>query len=274
MKRVAVEIDGDVLEYNVAGDVGFGEDRVLLDEDDDLTARAPWRDQGYAVERFLDPDDFQQLHDGMRALITGMVDDALPPHVDFPLERYHERVPDDVAHAAVVARGLAGIPLTRLPIDVARIERRISEIVGIDVTTHNPGLPPEEEQYFAVRIVRPMRGDNNPPHRDVWIDALRNGINLYVPLCGSNERSSLPLLPGSHRWPEAAIERTLTGARVSGNQYHVPAVTGAAQPLRMIRPNPGWNEVLVFSPYLIHGGGRNFATDTTRISLEMRLFRA
>ena len=51
------------------------------------------------------------------------------------------------------------------------------------------------------------------------------------------------------------------------------AYTIMTQPLKMIRPNPGWNEVLVFSPYLIHGGGRNFATDATRISLEMRLFR-
>jgi ectoine hydroxylase-related dioxygenase (phytanoyl-CoA dioxygenase family) len=40
----------------------------------------------------------------------------------------------------------------------------------------------------------------------------------------------------------------------------------------MIRPNPGPSEVLVFSPYLVHGGGKNFGS-CTRVSLEMRFFR-
>jgi len=39
------------------------------------------------------------------------------------------------------------------------------------------------------------------------------------------------------------------------------------------RPNPGENEMLLFSPYLVHGGGYNFNTDMTRISLEMRFWR-
>jgi ectoine hydroxylase-related dioxygenase (phytanoyl-CoA dioxygenase family) len=41
----------------------------------------------------------------------------------------------------------------------------------------------------------------------------------------------------------------------------------------MIRPNPKPGEMLLFSPYLIHGGGVNFNKDITRVSLEMRFFR-
>jgi ectoine hydroxylase-related dioxygenase (phytanoyl-CoA dioxygenase family) len=41
----------------------------------------------------------------------------------------------------------------------------------------------------------------------------------------------------------------------------------------MIRPNPSENEVLVFSPYLVHGGGYNTNIDITRISLEMRFWK-
>jgi ectoine hydroxylase-related dioxygenase (phytanoyl-CoA dioxygenase family) len=40
-----------------------------------------------------------------------------------------------------------------------------------------------------------------------------------------------------------------------------------------IRPDPKIGEVLVFSPYLIHGGSVNLNDDTTRISIEVRLWR-
>jgi len=30
---------------------------------------------------------------------------------------------------------------------------------------------------------------------------------------------------------------------------------------------------MVFTPYAIHGGGVNFSPDTTRVSLEIRLWR-
>jgi ectoine hydroxylase-related dioxygenase (phytanoyl-CoA dioxygenase family) len=39
------------------------------------------------------------------------------------------------------------------------------------------------------------------------------------------------------------------------------------------RPDPQAGEVLVFSPYLIHGGAMNFNSDVTRLSLEMRFWR-
>ena len=41
----------------------------------------------------------------------------------------------------------------------------------------------------------------------------------------------------------------------------------------MTRPDPNPDEVLVFSPYLIHGGAVNLNEDMTRVSLEMRLWR-
>lgn len=41
----------------------------------------------------------------------------------------------------------------------------------------------------------------------------------------------------------------------------------------MIRPNPDINEILVFSPYLIHGCSDNKNEDITRMSLEIRFIR-
>jgi len=41
----------------------------------------------------------------------------------------------------------------------------------------------------------------------------------------------------------------------------------------MIRPNPSINEILVFSPYLIHGCSDNHNEHMTRMSLEIRFIK-
>ena len=139
----------------------------------------------------------------------------------------------------------------------------------MSITPPHRDFPP----HFCVRVVRPRSRDNNPPHRDVWLDRLRHAINIYVPLAGSTALSSLPIVPGSHLWAESEIERTVSGARVNGIEFTVPSVVGSTKPLRIVRPDPGLNEFLVFSPYLIHGGAFNQLPDRTRVSLEMRFWR-
>jgi hypothetical protein len=82
-----------------------------------------------------------------------------------------------------------------------------------------------------------------------------------------------PCCPAAISSTKKLIERTLAGARVDGVQYSVPCITRVGEELRLTRPNPYLNEVMVFSPYLVHGGGWNLNTDLTRISLEMRFWR-
>lgn len=65
----------------------------------------------------------------------------------------------------------------------------------------------------------------------------------------------------------------MAGARVDDRVFTVPSVVSATRPLTMMRPSPGPNELLVFSPYLIHGGAFNQQKDLTRVSLEMRFWR-
>jgi hypothetical protein len=83
-------------------------------------------------------------------------------------------------------------------------------------------------------------------------------------------------MPKSHHWPESKTERTSDGAKVVGGfSYSVPSVVGVrGEKFSMIRPNPNEDEVLVFSPYCVHGGAVNFNADLTRISLEMRFWRS
>lgn len=264
------ELNGQALEVAVEGETLYGADVVMLDEDDDLTAGAPWHDDGFVVTPSLTDQDTARLRDGIRKRIIGICRAAgaeLPDGAR--LEDYHRSVTDE-QHARVVEAIRAGFPLDELPIEHELLERRISELTGVPVIARNfdYGL-----NVFNLRIVRPGKNDNNPLHRDVWLDRLRNGINIYAPLAGSNERSSLAIVPRSHVWKESDILRTARGARVNGLPYTVPAVVGARRELRLVRPNPSPSELLVFSPYLIHGGAVNLGEET-RVSLEMRFWRA
>jgi ectoine hydroxylase-related dioxygenase (phytanoyl-CoA dioxygenase family) len=107
----------------------------------------------------------------------------------------------------------------------------------------------------------------------VWLEDYKDCINLYIPVAGSNHNSSLIIIPESHRWPESKIERTISGAVVNEVKYNVPAVTKIEGTSSCLRPDPKENEVMVFSPYLIHGGAVNSNTDSTRISIETRLWK-
>jgi hypothetical protein len=272
-REITLDYDGEQVTFTVEGDVAFGVPQVLLDGDDNLIAGRPWSDDGFVVAAFLAPDEYQRLAEGIRLTLAARVAAAgFPVPDDFALDRYHEVVTTDDAHAAVNARGPWCHPLSELALPAATISQRVSEILGVRVST----VPPHAEfpEHFCYRVVRPRSRDNNPPHRDVWLDRLRHAVNIYVPFAGSSARSSLPLVRGSHRWKESEIERTASGARVDGATFTVPSVVGAAFPLRLERPNPGPNEVMVFSPYLIHGGAFNQQTDRTRVSLEMRFWRA
>jgi hypothetical protein len=220
-----VHLDGDVYALDVEGDLRTGADRVLLDEDDDLVVGTPWREAGYTVQPFLDESAHRGFRAGATALIREVVEQVLDRrHPDITLERYHETIGDDArVHADVVRRTREGWTYDRFPVDLARVESRVSEICGVPLTTEHWHFA---AQRFYFRIVRPHRQDFNPPHRDVWLDFYRHGVNIFFPLAGCDQRSSLPLVPGSHRWMESQIVRTADGARINGLQFHGPSVVG------------------------------------------------
>lgn len=272
VRTLALAYDEETVSFTIEGETGWGAPTVLLDHDDDLTAGRPWAPKGYTVEPFLHPHEYQRLVDGIRTLLARRITAAgMAVPAEFAMERYHDVVVSDEAHARVSAQGPWCLPLADLPVPADVISQRVSEILGVRVSV----TPPHHEfpEHFCFRVVRPRSRDNNPPHRDVWLDRLRHAVNIYVPLAGSSSRSSLPVVTGSHRWSEAEIERTQEGAQVNGISFTVPSVVGAAYPLTLTRPDPAANEVLVFSPYLIHGGAFNQQADRTRVSLEMRFWR-
>ena len=265
-------VNGKTLHYHVSNNVLRGDDVVLSENAVDLTRGQAWHERGYVVEKlFGDEREFVPFIDACRELLYSCWREAglqVPP--DFPLDHYHQLAGNQQAHLAALEKTKL-LPVEHFPIPVHVITDRVSSILKTAVVAHNPY---DDQRVFHFRVVRPQSGDNNPLHRDVWLDDYSNCINLYIPIAGSNAQSSLILLPGSHRWPESRIMRTAEGAVINGIAFNVPAVASIAGSYEVVRPDPAVNEFLLFSPYLIHGGSANFNDDRTRISIELRLWSA
>jgi len=276
--KVYYSLDNDLIECDLEGATTIGKDEVLLLQDVNLLEDTPWHSEGYTIQPFLSASDFETVRDGLTKRIASMLAaNGVAIDADFTLERYHTYV-TDADHLVLSKQIQYGFNVSEFPIDFSKVDARISELLGKDVSAEAKHIRFDhipEFYNFSMRIVRPgMAKDNNPPHRDVWIDRLRNAVNIYVPICGSTSKSSLPLIPGSHLLSEAAIERTAEGAFLNKTQYTVPCVLSVNGEIpKLIRPDPKETEVMLFSPYLVHGGGNNLNADRTRVSLEIRFFQ-
>lgn len=272
MKKLKYKVANHTFEYDLIGDTETGSNKVLLSQDDNLLANTMWLKGGFTIAPFISPDEYLAIKLGITKQIATQIE-LMGGTIDsnFSLEKYHHYVNDEI-HLKIARITSNGWDTALFPVDFELINQRISEILGIKVSV---AMPPNGECLYCLRLVRPqVLSDCNPPHRDVWIDILRNAVNIYVPLAGSNEHSALPLLPGSHLMPESILVRSSNGAVVNGKQYTVPCVLSVNnQEFELYRPNPKPNEVLVFSPYLVHGGGTNLNNDSTRVSLEIRFWR-
>lgn len=266
-------INGRSAFLDIAGHPKFGEDRCLLEQDDNLVEGCEWQEQGFVVAPLLDWTTLKLLQDGVRELLReALRRSGSPIDEAFSLDRYHHYCPDQQTHLNVIQGLRSKAMLENLPIDYRILDEKVSELCGRQVSCNVKSRV--AAGYFFIRLVRPLPcHDNNPPHKDVWLDRLRHGLNLYLPLAGSNDNSSLALVPRSHKWNESSIPRTLPGESINGVSYSVPSVMMPDGELKMIRPEVSPREALIFSPYLIHGGAINFNSDITRVSLEMRFWR-
>jgi len=256
--------------YHSEGSRVSGEDQILLNQAIDLTNGKPWSKNGYIVRQLFSNLVFQKFEGETKSILLSLWEKSgLSIPKGFQLDQYHTLAFNQDLHLSAVEQTKL-LSVSDFPVPISEIENRISEICKTSLVAKNPF---DNQSVFHFRVVRPNSNDNNPLHRDVWLEDYANCINLYIPIAGSNEFSSLTIVPESHHWPENKIERTQEGASIEGVKYNVPAVTNISGEYEIVRPNPKPNEVLVFSPYLIHGGAVNLNSDQTRISIELRLWK-
>jgi len=233
--------------------------------------------EGYLVHRF--PKNWAvRINDSITEYVKERLrDNGVEPY-NFTLDKYHNYV-DDYTHRGVVDSfrggffGTGGIHLNKLGIPYKELDEWVNGTIG------SKGLSCHYKRYgisikhFWIRIVRPNVNDNNPPHKDIHVGRNRDSINIYLPLAGSNENSSLPVIPRSHLENESEYIISASPCYVNNRKFVVPAVVHREQGLNMVTPNPGLNQIMFFTPHLIHGGGVNINKNLTRVSLEMRFFK-
>lgn len=243
-------------------DSEWGSDYVMLNNDINLLKNTEFDNVGYKI---IDIDDFS---DTLRDFISSEINSVAGYEVD--LVRYHEEITSK-EHKQI----LNSMPYKKDKTPAIKafsdyLEKTISDILNEPIKIFNGDL------WF--RICRPSDicdNDYNPCHRDVYLDFYRNIVNIYLPVAGSNEKSSLTICPGSHKWNENQTRVTKGGAhfKYQDKKYSVDAIVASKPPLEMVRPNPTANQLMLFSPYLVHGCATNENYDITRISLEVRFIR-
>jgi len=269
-------VDGIPIYFKVEGEAQWGKD-VTLYSADAVLSNTEWKDRGFSVMSLFDSDEVEYILKETKIILLRIFNKLgfeIPN--DFQMESYHSVVTTNEMHQAVIklSRMLTNADF---PIDLDKLSKRISTKIGRQLSPVNRALlkmknAPAKE-IVQLRISRPQAMDINPLHRDGYIDFLKYTFNIWIPVVGCNDKSSLPVIPGSHLWGEKDVYRTENrSARISGLNYNVPAIIKSNYGLNAVRPNPGLGEALVFTPFLIHGAGFNRNLDTTRMAFELRLF--
>ena len=243
-------------------DSTWGDDRIILNLDVNLLEQSGFDDTGFKCFK-SDGNLF------LREFIRDKIFELTNKHIN-NIDNYHNEITED-EHKKI----LHNMPYkyvregdnNGLSKYAAYLEDFVSKNIGKKVRIFNDDI--------WVRICRPTASyatDFNPCHRDVYLDFYRNVVNIYVPICGSTDKSALLICPGSHKINEKDIAITSGGTyfRNKNIKYSVDAIVASKCDIIMERPNPSVDEIMIFTPYLIHGCASNDNDNITRISLEVR----
>jgi ectoine hydroxylase-related dioxygenase (phytanoyl-CoA dioxygenase family) len=238
----------------------WGQDEIIINKDINLISDTEMDKLGYGLFEF--PNEFNK---NLVEFITHRISKVINKQFD-NLEKYHEQVSNE-EHKLI----LNDMPYKKQDPLLDKLshylENFVSQKINKKVRIFNDDI--------WVRICRPTikyGQDFNPCHKDIYLDFYKNVINIYYPIIGSNASSSLFIQPESHKWNEKDIMRTKGGAYLKRNKmkFSVDAIVASKNAIHMIRPNPNENEIMIFTPYLIHGCTSNENDNMTRMSLEVR----
>ncbi len=255
-----------------------GPNKALIEDQDNLLENVNFDKKGFGIVDF----DRTISHLKMRKFIEKFIKRLIKKYSKrnlsgFKLEKYHLFV-DLNLHYKIIKDLSRGIKFSDA-ISRKKLEIFISKILKIDVSTLNKKFTNKNHRYyldpkrFNLRIIRPLKNDFNPPHRDAYFDNHANGVNIYIPIAGSNKKSSLPVFPKSHRIKESDVLRTKLNTLFNGIKFSVPVIVRTKPKIRLVRPDPKNNQLMLFSANVIHGGGLNDNKNITRVSIELRFWR-
>lgn len=267
--QVAVKDDGNSFKP--------GKPIRLSEENTDVVYHQQWYRRGFTAANFLSAPEFAKLKEGIRLSVLNVIKEQPGIHItsEFLLENYHQVIGNTVNHYNVVSK-TRNLFEEDFDFPLEQMINRFENILGFKLSDAIPlngkKLP------VIIRINRPGSNDFNPPHKDVYEGIDEAGyiapfVNIWIPVAGVTENSSLPVVSGSHLLTEDKICRTHEGVVMEGRKYRVRMIREWDGSSRLERAEVGYGQALLFSNHLIHGLAINAEQDTTRVALEFRLFK-
>lgn len=193
----------------------------------------------------------------------------------FTLENYHHFIRKEIDHLNVVK-----ITRDLFPEDFSFssdiLISRIGKLVNLNLTDIDPDT--NERTHIIIRINRPQSEDFNPPHKDIYEGydqqkRLPKMINVWIPICGVTSLSTIALVPKSHLINENKILRSFIGGKINKKEFRVRNILSWDGEKKLRRIYVPTGSALLFTPHLIHGLALNNQENTTRVSLEYRLYK-
>jgi Phytanoyl-CoA dioxygenase (PhyH) len=278
MDSTIFEINNNPLKVSIEGSPEFkyGKPEVLSNEENDIVYNLPWYDLGYSAVDFLNQSEFAFLKEGLIKSVKKIIEEELAISTEgFTLEKYHHFVKENDDHFKIVRR-TRDLFSADFNFPIEEMMPKFEKLLGFSLSDIDPNS--KEKLHIIVRINRPQSSDYNPPHKDIYEEVDKNDyippfLNLWIPIAGVTEKSSLPIVPGSHKIPENEILRTFDGGVVGGNIYRVRMIKEWAGSNQLERAKVNDGQVLFFSSHLIHGLALNEESDLSRVALEFRLFK-
>lgn len=269
MTKISLFIEKNPFQYSLSSDIVQGNISENIDNSSLLPSLPP---EGFFVANLLNTSSFIDLRSSAVNILSNLsgINFSYPSNCVFEEPfHYHKKVDNNI-HYNICSR------LSRLTrsdflcdevFDV--ILDRLQTILQTSLNFFNPIL---SREHIQLRVNRPFSNDINPPHRDSYVTAWKKSINVWIPIIGCGPLSNLPVVPKSHLYDDRDILRTSVGDAFMNNiKYNVPAITEyCSSPLSLIRPQIGYTNALIFSPYLIHGFALNHS-NSTRVAIELRL---
>ncbi|MEX2588757.1 MAG: phytanoyl-CoA dioxygenase family protein [Chitinophagales bacterium] len=259
------KINSKVFDLNINQET-INDSSIDFSHTDLYSKEVPWFEKGYTPLE-ISVEFIENIRNAATDFISSRVKEITSKPLT-NLEDYHKLISTNETHLEIIKKIGKLLDTELLGINTAYLTQEVKRVCKIDA-----GI--SCKNVCDIRIFRPYRGDmmdNNPLHRDTWLKPLNNCLNVYIPLAGSNELSSLSLIPGSHLWKGREVERTKTNAYYNNIQYGLPSVSNISRDYEIVRPELKQNEILIFSSNIIHGGAVNLNEDLTRVSIEIRFW--
>ena len=270
-------INNKLVSFNVEDDTPFfkGKEENLSQKYNDITFNCNWYDSGYVIYDLSEFIDFNQMKSRLTKTIRNKISETNREInlEGFSLEKYHKFVNHET-HLDVIKK-TRRLFADDLIFDEKKIISCIEKIIGLPLSYSPHGS--SFKQHIIARINTPNSIGFNPAHKDIYEyfdgeNYIPQMINVWIPICGVNKSTGLPVVPASHLLNENKIERTKAGSFFEGSKYSVNCIKSWDSETSMKLISPTYSSALIFSSHLIHGLGVNNNIDETRISLEFRLY--